>query len=324
MNRAVHVQTLVTNYLNKLNKLISKYGFEPVDTDVVLMYRVWLNDSEFNLNKAALNECLNNRLIKQTPKHTDNINSLLNNINFNSVGLSVLKKIKMNDYGVLLTGSDLHNYCLIIGLSTPLREERILYKYVDNLNQEYILAVKHNVNNQGYIFNDIMMFDVSGIILNTSPETAIREVNSESANPISTTSSVAVPGTRGDMVTTDFKNMVPVDRGGAGLVRPAAAGIASPHMVNIAINFKDISSKKEQELKTTDQVGVSVISSLFPLSAGESSDRKIDSFNRIYDDYKLVFKNGKVEHVELMYNFPNMHVDSLELIRDVNIGALDL
>ena len=37
-----------------------------------------------------------------------------------------------------------------------------------------------------------------------------------------------------------------------------------------------------------------------------------------------MFKNGKIEHAELTYNFPNMYVDSLELIRDVNIGVVDL
>jgi len=76
-----------------------------------------------------------------------------------------LKNIKMNNYGDIISVTELNQYCLNgqFPFFNVNKEERTLYKYVDNLNKNniYVLAVKHGVNNNGYRVNDIMLFDIT-------------------------------------------------------------------------------------------------------------------------------------------------------------------
>jgi len=169
----VNVRMLVTNYLAKLNTLIHKYHFDALDTEVILVYRVWLNNSEFNLSKNTLTDILNKDIQQNTPLIHDNINSnsnnyfnensLLNKINMDSIGLSFLTNIPMNKYGDIISVKELNKYCLKgqIPLSNLNKSDKTFYKYVDNLNNIYILGIKHTVNNQGYLVNDIMLFDIT-------------------------------------------------------------------------------------------------------------------------------------------------------------------
>ena len=73
---------------------------------------------------------------------------------------------------------------------------------------------------------------------------------------------------------------------------------------NVGIKFRDIS--------TSEFTGELPYSEVIP------------TFNREYENYKIMYINGKENNIELNYNFPDMFVESLDLERDDNIGALDL
>jgi len=285
-----------------------------MDTEVILVYRVWLNDSEFNLSKNALTDLLNKDIQKNTPLIHDNINSnsnsnsnnylnensLLNKINMDNIGLSFLKNIPMNNYGDIISFTELNKYCLNgqFPLSNLNKSDRTFYKYVDNLNNIYVLGVKHTVNNNGYLVNDIMLFDITN-------QDFVDNNISESPNSIKK----SVTGE----LNTNSNNINNINNNNGNKIHalPCDSGTKSTSINNIGIKFTDISSIPEKDIKNN-------------ISFEESTELPgLNNFIRQYEDYKLVFINGKVDHVELMYNFPNMHVDSLTLVRNTNIGGLD-
>jgi len=231
-----------------------------------------------------------------------NENSLLNKINLDSIGLSFLKNIPMNNYGDIISVTELNKYCLNgqFPLSNLNKSDRTFYKYVDNLNNIYVLGVKHTVNNNGNLVNDIMLFDITN-------QDFVDNNISESPNsmPTSVTGELNKNSNNINNINNNNGNKI------HGL--PCDSGKKSTSLNNIAINFTDISSIPEPEVQSLNNISLQTNTEI----AG------VNNFTRKYGDYKLVFRNGIVEHVELMYNFPNMHVDSLTLVRNKNIGALD-
>src|ERR1700678_371762 len=150
VTRDINIDNLTTFLLHQINESTSKYGMDIENSQLQIMYKVWLSDIDFKLSFKDVGSIINKDLLRLMPSNKLDGNFILNRVDVNNQG--EFANLLMDNYGEVISKDD------------------ILEKYLTGFNySDRDLSTYRNNNFKYYVFNKDILLKVATFYKLRSP-----------------------------------------------------------------------------------------------------------------------------------------------------------